>query len=166
VLFRSRVFESPVLSIPGAGEIFQEMRRCQGMDSGRSAYLSSRIWALIAKALEAGKKPLDYIDTALNYISTSYMQDISATALSQALNLDRSYFSTIFKERLGVSPGKYIQNYRLNKAVELMTVQGESISVAATSVGYLDICNFSKAFKQRYGMSPRAYLKTYEDGCR
>ena len=87
------------------------------------------------------------------------MQDISATALAETLNLDRSYFSTLFKERLGVSPGKYIQNYRLNKAVELMTVQGESISVAATSVGYLDICNFSKAFKQRYGMSPRAYLK-------
>lgn len=154
-----RVFEAPVLRIPGAGEIFQEMRRCQGMDNGRSAYLSSRIWALVARALEAGKKPLDYIDRALNYISTSYMQDISATALSQALNLDRSYFSTIFKERLGISPGKYIQNYRLNKAVELMTVQGESISVAATSVGYLDLCNFSKAFKQRYGISPRAYLK-------
>lgn len=154
-----QVFDAPVLRIPGAGEIFQEMRRCQGMEGGQSAYLSSRIWALVARALEAGKKPLDYIERALNYISTSYMQDISATALADVLNLDRSYFSTIFKERLGVSPGKYIQNYRLNKAVELMTVQGESISVAAISVGYLDICNFSKAFKQKYGLSPRAYLK-------
>lgn len=154
-----QVFHTPVLRIPGAGEIFEEMRRCRDMENGRSAFLNSRIWMLIAKALESGKKSLDYIDKALNYISTSYMQDISVDSLAKQLNLDRCYFSTLFKERLGVSPGKYITNYRLEKAVELMILQGESVSVAAMSVGYLDICHFSKAFKQKYGMSPRAYLK-------
>lgn len=153
------VFNQPVLRIPGAGDIFNEMRRCQSMENGRSAFLSSQIWALIAQTLESGKRQSDYIDKALNYISTSYMNDISVEKLAAQLNLDRCYFSTLFRERVGISPGKYISNYRLEKAAELMTVHGESPSVAAASVGYPDLYHFSKAFKQKYGLSPRNYLK-------
>ena len=39
---------------------------------------------------------------------------------------------------------------------------GFSISVAANSVGYTDICNFSKMFKRHFKMSPREYIRLHK----
>lgn len=151
------VFGEPVLRIPGAGDIFNKMRKCQELENNQSAFLNSQIWALISAALGTRRKEADYVETALNYIETSYMQDINVEKIAAQLNLARSYFTTVFRRRIGIAPGQYLMNLRLEKAAELMAVQGKTPSVAAASVGYPDLYHFSKAFKKKYGVSPRKY---------
>lgn len=155
----SAVFGTPIIRCPGVGQVFEDMRRCGDMESGKSAFLSSRIWELISLLLESDKERVDYIEKALHYIRSEYMYDINIGLLAERLNLDRSYFTTLFTQKIGVPPGKYLSNLRLEKAAELMTVYGESPTTAAMSVGYPDIYHFSKAFKQKYGCSPRQYRR-------
>ena len=154
-------FSKAVIRCPGVGEVFDRMRRCETMDSGKSAYLSGCLWELLSVILESGKERTGYIEKALAVMHAEYMNGVSVGALAARLGMDRSYFSTLFKASVGVPPGVYLTNLRLEKAMELMTAYGESPTIAAASVGYADLFTFSKAFKQKFGAAPREYLKAY-----
>lgn len=154
-----KAFENPVIRCAGVGKVFDDMRRCGNMQNGKSAFLASKIWEMLALILEEGKKENDYIEKAIHCINAEYMTDISVAQLAERLNLDRCYFSTLFSRQVGLSPSQYLMNLRLEKASELMLQHNQSPSVAAASVGYTDIYNFSKMFKKKYGCSPRQYIR-------
>ncbi len=149
-----------VIKCPAAFEIFERMKRCETLSGGKNAFLMARVWELFSLLLEKEKKEPDYAEIALGAIHSEYMQDLSASALAERLSLDRSYFSTLFKERVGVSPGRYIFTYRMTMAASFM-LNGQSVSTAANSVGYNDIYNFSRMFKRHFGMPPREYIKKH-----
>lgn len=153
------LMNQPVISCAEAGVIFEEMKLCKNYDGGKSAYLCSCIWKLMSLLLEQGKTKNDYVDKALSYIHSEYVNAITVQDVADRLSLDRSYLSHIFKKRMGVAPGVYLRSYRLNRAAELMTVYGEKPSTAANSVGFDDIFHFSKSFKKQFGVSPRDYKK-------
>ncbi len=155
-------FDGAVIRHAGVGEIFEEMQRCHKMENGKNAFLISRLWELIGVLLEQEPPNIDYVQKALGLIHAEYMEDITVSTIAKRMNLDRSYFSTLFKDRLGVPPGQYLMQYRLEKAAELLTVYGEKASVACVSVGYPDLYHFSKMFKAYYGVSPRGYQKRYK----
>lgn len=151
------VLEHPVIRCPGAGHIFEDMRRCREMENGRSSFLCSRIWELCALLQEADTGVPGHIEKALSVMHAEYTTGINVTVIAARLGLDRSYFSTLFKKETGVSPIAYLTELRLKKAAELIADYGESPTTAAISVGYPDYCHFSKAFKKRFGCSPRQY---------
>jgi AraC-like DNA-binding protein len=156
------VFDKPVISIPGAGKIFQDMRRCFELENGRSAFLTSRIWELVARIQDLGSVKTGHIDKALSFMHSEYANGITVGTVARHLSLDRTYFSTLFKSETGVSPVDYLTDLKLSKAAELMSVYGRSPTTAALSVGYPDYCHFSRAFKKRFGVSPRAYREQSE----
>lgn len=152
------VFSRPVITCPDVGDLFNEMMTCGSMENGRSAFLAGCLWKLTAVLLEKGKPKADVIDKALSCMHSEYYKGITVREIADRLGMDRSYFSTIFSGRVGIPPGEYLINLRLQKAAELMRLHGECASTAAISVGYDDICHFSKIFKKHFGMSPRAYI--------
>ena len=148
------------LFIPEAGKIFEDMKSCDSFLAGKNAYLISKIWELFSVVLRK-KEPEreDYIKKALDIIHAEYMKELTVDSISKRLNLERTYFSSLFKRRTGVSPKEYLINYRMNAATSLMRQRNLSVSVIANSVGYSDSFNFSKMFKLHFGMSPSAYIK-------
>ena len=148
-----------VVYCPEALRIFQDMKRCSQYQNGRAAFLSARLWELFSLLLESDKKEPDQVEMALNCIHAEYMNELSVQDLADRVNLERTYFSALFKRKIGVSPGKYLFHYRMNMAAALIANQGKSITTAANSVGYTDICNFSRMFKGHFGASPRAYAQ-------
>ena len=157
------ILDQPVIRCAGVGTIFEDMVRCGKMENGRTAFLCAKIWELFSVLLECGKTEEGYIKKALSFINAEYVRDITIKEVAEQLGLDRSYFSTIFKEEMGISPQKYLMNLRLEKAAELMLIYGEKPSTAGISVGYPDLYHFSKMFKKHFGLSPRQYQKKYEE---
>lgn len=155
--------EPRVISSEAIGKIFRMVPDMNHISNGREAFLCSRIWDIITaiKTEKSGhtQNSLNYIQTAISYMETEYMMDISIAALAEKMNLNRSYFSTIFKEQVGISPQKYLSNFRLSKAANLITEYGYTATQAALSTGYADVFTFSKMFKRKYGVSPSAYKK-------
>lgn len=147
-----------VHTCPEAGEVFERLRACRTFEGGRSAYVRGVLWQVFALLLEQNKQEKDYIHAAKSYMSAEYVNGINIGDVAKELGLDRSYFSSYFKERVGISPREYLLNLRMEKAAALM-LAAEKPSVAAASVGYTDIFVFSKAFKRHYGVSPREYVK-------
>lgn len=152
------IFEEPVIHCAGMGAVFEDMLRCEKMENGKSAFLCSKLWEMYSLLLDQGAPAADYIKKALHFMNTEYINGITVSQVAELLNLDRSYFSTIFREKMRVSPREYLIHLRLDKAAELMTVYGESPSTAGISVGYPDLYHFSKIFKQHFGVSPKKYI--------
>lgn len=151
------VLNQAIIHRPDCEKIFRDMCRCEEMESGKAAYLCGKVWELFALLLEE-KAPLPSpIDRALGFFASEYANPIRIADVAKKLNLDRSYFSALFKKTVGISPVDYLIRLRLEKAAEMIRLYKIPPTVAALSCGFSDYCNFSKAFKKKYGVSPRQY---------
>jgi len=150
-----------VVFCPHALKIFEQMKTSKEFFKGKSAFLCSKLWELFSVLIENTESNRDYIEDAVNLIHSEYMNDITVQQIASRVNLERTYFSTLFKEKIGISPKQYLLNYRMERARFLLK-NGYSVTVTAYSVGYSDVFLFSKMFKRCFGNSPTKDMKTIE----
>lgn len=148
-----------VITAPELGTLFEGMKQCSKMDNGKESFLSAKIWEMFSILLEQTKQSNDWIDVAISFMNNNYHNPINISEVAQRIGFDRSYFSSAFKKKKGITPQQYLLNVRMEKAADIMLNSGVKPSVAAKSVGYEDLFVFSKTFKKHFGVSPRQYVK-------
>ena len=95
----------------------------------------------------------------IEFIAANYTRDISVCEMAGILKISESNLYAVFKKNTGVSPVKYLNNYRLSVASNLLTETDDSIKNIAEKVGIGDQFYFSKLFKAKYNKSPQEYRK-------
>ena len=98
-----------------------------------------------------------YIQEAISYMEQNYQREVTVEEIANACQLNRSYFSKLFKQKKGCPPQEFLIRLRLSKAADLMRTTKVSIGDISASCGYPNQLHFSRAFKQRYGVSPREW---------
>ncbi len=94
----------------------------------------------------------------VSYINeNSHNPMLSATTICDTFSLSASYFSRVFKERIGVNFSAYLQTLRMMHAKELMRDTAFNIDSIAQQVGCLSGQNLLRLFKKYEGVSPSAY---------
>lgn len=158
--------ERDVLALPQAGPLFSRIPNVSDMPAGREAYLCGTVWELLSlleeEAAGGNARPrhaADCVNVAKTYMETEYMRGVSVAELAKRLNLDRSYFSKLFRRETGKSPQQYLTGFRLQKAAELLRDYGKTPGEAAISTGYPDVFSFSRMFKRHFGVSPSEYQR-------
>ena len=96
---------------------------------------------------------------AIDYIHRNYAQ-ATVSQLADYIGINRSYLTSIFKRLVGVSPQKYLLNFRMEESALLLAESSLPVKTIASSVGYDNPLTFSKSFKAQYGCSPQNYRKT------
>lgn len=76
--------------------------------------------------------------------------------LAGVAGMSRSVFATQFRDALGVTPGQYLQGWRVMLAQQALR-NGKPLKVVAADVGYGSESALSRAFKAHCGLSPRAW---------
>ena len=116
----------------------------------------------MSRLVKANKAPLpkkdmseDYVKKAIIYIEDNYPYDISVSEIAFHVGVDRTYLYRLFTKFRACSPSKYLINYRLDKAVEMLEDRDLSMSEISMSVGFHDISHFYKAFTARFGKPPK-----------
>ncbi len=118
--------------------------------------IQSLLYSLFAELVENAKQnnsvnlqsvKSQYIRKAIDYIQTNYMNHTTVSDLAAYVGLDRSYFTTIFKECLNISPQKFLTQFRINKACTLLKDKTYTIAEVALMSGYHDPVVFLKALK-------------------
>ena len=142
-----------VIHCPAAARVFEDMKNAPNNSKGRTEFLYAKLWELFSVLMDNSDTKDDHIELAMGIIHADYMLKINVSKIAERLNLDRTYFSTLFRKRMGVSPKQYLQNYRMEQALPLLR-QGHSVKKTAQAVGYDDFYAFSKMFKQHFGVSP------------
>ncbi|MDZ5254032.1 AraC family transcriptional regulator [Clostridium sp. LIBA-8841] len=127
--------------------------------------LLKELYSLLYTLIEEFPKPFDYkdkelhtyIQDALNFINSNYMNSITVQEIADYVNLSRSYLYKMFIKNLGISPQKYLINLRMYKATLLLKSTKLPIGEVANSIGYSDSLLFSKTFSKHFSMSPLHY---------
>lgn len=100
----------------------------------------------------------DIVDEAMRYIEEHYAQeDLSLNLLASHVNFSPNHLSMIFSQQTGQTFIKYLTDFRMNKAKELLRCTNKRSSIIATEVGYKDSHYFSYLFKKTQGMTPTQY---------
>ena len=81
-------------------------------------------------------------------------QDWDMNELAARNNLSSGYFRRIFREITGMPPRQFLNQIRINRAVDMIQHQGLSIYDAACSIGIHDLNYFSRLCRQLTGYPP------------
>lgn len=126
---------------------------------GTKAYIIE----IIEKALELREKAAsdryaDITNEVMRYIEAHYEnEELSLNLLANHVKFSPNHLSTIFSQQTGQSFIKYLTDFRMNKAKELLCCTGKRSSEISIEVGYKDPHYFSYLFKKTQGMTPTQY---------
>ena len=82
-------------------------------------------------------------------------------SIADSLFLDNAYFSRLFKNKVGISPKKFIFQTRMEKAKELLRNTNHHIKEVSITVCFNDPLYFSKIFYKTEGITPSKYRETH-----
>lgn len=118
---------------------------------------------IIEQAVELREKSAsnrygNVVDEVKRYIEKNYAdEELSLNLLASHVNFSPNHLSMIFSQQTGQTFIKYLTDYRMNKAKEMLRCTGKKSSVISMEVGYKDPHYFSYLFKKTQGMTPTQY---------
>ena len=114
------------------------------------------------KAVEE-KSREDYrpIRKAKQYINDHYSEQISLEIVSDAVELNPTYLSSLFKKETGKTFSEYLTETRIEQAKNMIKETAMPVSEICIRVGYNDQKNFNRIFTKYTELKPNEYRKIY-----
>jgi AraC-like DNA-binding protein len=98
----------------------------------------------------------------LRHIRKNFTGKITIAELAKLMSLSAPQFFNVFRGATGMSPGKYVQLQRMQKAQELLLTEPSiRIYEVAEKTGYEDEFHFSRLFKKNFGISPELFREQF-----
>ena len=99
--------------------------------------------------LQKEKHPAVY--SVLSFIFEHYMEDLSLAELADRAGLSPEHLVRLFKQYEQTTPIAYLWNYRISRAVELLTSTGLNVTEVAHRCGFKTSHHFARMVKQVTG---------------
>lgn len=96
-----------------------------------------------------------HVYECIKIIEADFNLDLSLNSVSERLHLNVAYLGQKFKKETNQSFAQYLNEFRMNKAKELLKTTRLNINEVAQSVGYSNEGYFYKKFKEVFGLSPK-----------
>ncbi len=173
----SHEFETELKQVPavsnGSGEMRELLRHAflEGMDKDlyyarvvehQMCTLLYRMLRLIKGKAMLSNTASQSIETAIkikSHLDSHYAEDITLDELAAAIGYSKNYLCRIFRESTGDTINFYLNNARINKAVELLASTDMDVARISSVVGYNNVFHFIKTFKKLVGVSPGNYRR-------
>lgn len=91
------------------------------------------------------------------YIDEHYKEDIALCDVASFLGYSEVYFCKIFKQNFGRNFIAYLNDYRIDRAKQLLENPAINIKDISSEAGYRDANYFTRVFKRIVGMTPSEY---------
>ena len=156
------VYDFPTVTDNELSEIFNnDFDEYEKADNAcdRMRCLYNIVKHLLQKSTEKKSYRNNIVYPVVEFIQNNYMRNISIGQMADIIKMSESNLYAVFKKSTGNSPIKYLNEYRLSIACELLHYSDDSIKNIAEKVGIPDQFYFSKLFKSKYSVSPQQYRK-------
>jgi AraC-like DNA-binding protein len=149
--------------LPALEWIFQELERYQPPDILVLEHCLQLLARSIRRELSGSRATQipEHLSRVCRLIEARIIEPLTLNELANAANLSVSRFSQLFREHLGQSPMRYLEERRLQRAAYLLANQSLNIGEVASAVGYPDQLHFSRRFRARFGSSPSHYRRRH-----
>lgn len=101
-----------------------------------------------------------HLDGVLEKVHSDPGADWSVEKLAAEAGLSRTLLTERFRARLGVSPMRYVSDWRMQRARRLLADESLSVGEVGRRVGYGSEAAFSRVFRQSAGEAPGRYRRT------
>lgn len=168
--------ELPLVTIRGGEEnmaVLQALQKLISLEERKDASYPYEVlcalcslWLVFSKIVTLPERDQqnhiaeERVSSFLQYIALYYGEDISLDTLAASSNVSKFECLRCFQTVLHTTPYRYLTEYRLSKAAELLRQTSEPITAIAGEVGFSHISHFGKCFREKTGLSPSEYRKT------
>ena len=115
--------------------------------------------------IHAGTSARDVILEKINrFILDHLTESLTISDIARELGYSVSHLRAVFRDRLGVSLGRYMRESRLSEAAQLLQNSESNVSEIGERCGFESLYAFSRAFRKAYGIPPRAYRQLVVEG--
>lgn len=126
------------------------------------SYLSTLLlWVLENAMHQSSSDEPEYIQEIRTYFDKFFFRKITLRELSERYYLSEAYLQKQFKKYVGISPGSYLKQLRIEKSKQLLRTTNRSIAEIAEMVGFQDTSYYISVFKSIEAMTPLAYKKMW-----
>ena len=84
----------------------------------------------------------------------------TVSEMAEYCNISENYLRTLFRKHTGLAPKEYIDNLKMNRAIEMLNNPQMKIYEIGKALGYMDNYHFIRRFTKIIGQSPGKYRKT------
>jgi AraC-like DNA-binding protein len=162
----------PVLSLPASADdpihavVTLLSRELLHAEPGQQTVLDRLLDVLVVLGLRAGlarsaTAPAWFraasdprLSPALQAMHASAGQPWTVDELAKLSNMSRATFARVFQQALGQAPMKYLSDWRMTLARDLLLARDTSLAEIAGRVGYSSVYAFATAFRRHHGQSP------------
>ena len=95
------------------------------------------------------------LQQVLDYIHTHLDRDLSLTELAEAIDISPTYFASLFKQAMGVSPHQYVIGQRVEGAKTMLSKTDLAIADIALQVGFSSQSHLTQQFKRLTSLTPK-----------
>ena len=96
---------------------------------------------------------------ATEMMAANLKEAISLKELADECGLSVRHFTRAFRRSTGLPPHRWLLEYRVNRAMELLTNRELSLTDVAESCGFADQSHFTRVFTGMVGISPGAWRR-------
>lgn len=103
------------------------------------------------------KKYSYYVGRAITLVHYDLTADLSLKSICAQLNVNPSYFSTLFRKEFGCTLTEYVNRQRIDRALLYLKNSNRMVQDIAAECGFSDPNYFIRLFKRQTGMTPNQY---------
>lgn len=93
----------------------------------------------------------------LQYIQEHYMEELDTGQIAGSATISESECLRCFHKTIGMPPVRYLKQFRVQKAAELLLSTEKKIGDIGAECGFLDTSYFTKVFREIKGCAPGKY---------
>lgn len=144
-------------------DLLGQFHQCHATPGSMAIFKSKVLFMnLMEEMLVAAKRQLcdsstELMAQAAEYLRQNYAEPLSITKIASQFGLGRRRFTYLFERHTGMSPLRYLTEYRIRRSKKLLQTCRCSIARVAECVGYPDSFYFSRVFKRQTGLSPTEF---------
>jgi AraC-like DNA-binding protein len=101
---------------------------------------------------------------AARFIREHHTEDFSLLDVAKVVGHSDRHVRQHFKDALGISPRRYLLQYRIQKAQQLIEFSGFALKEVAGIVGFKTVHHFTRAFHEVCGETPGGWRRKYQAG--
>lgn len=158
-------FEQQKLFCPAGLSDVREAIHAREMAEDRAEQISAAAYHLLMRLHETASLyeaqcayPL-LVDAGIGIMQEEFTHLYGVDEVAERLGVTTAHFTRLFSQTVGIPPGRFLKQQKLNYAKKLLVLPETTVALVAEMLGFSNVNYFSKVFRKENGMTPAEYRK-------